>query len=293
MKEKTARLHMAVSMILFGTIGIFSRNTQAITSGELALYRSILALILLSLLYRWAHHKIPWRKHKKEVRILILSGIFMAINWVLLFQAYRYTSIPVATLSYYFAPVIVTVASPILFNEPLTKNQITCFLIAAVGLVFIINLRESGGTSNLIGVLYGLGAAVFYAAVILLNKCTKRLLGIDKTFIQFCAGLIILVPYVLFFTGIHLHRLSFSGWISLLIIGFVLTGITYMFYFGSIRHLRGQEIALLGYLDPLIACLLSLLILHEAMTPLQVLGAGMILGSTLYNEIVNKEMPGK
>lgn len=275
-------------MILFGTIGIFSRNTTAITSGELALYRSLLALLMLMGLYRMAKHKIPYKKHMREVRILVVAGLLMAINWILLFQAYRYTTIPVATLSYYFAPVIVTIASPILFNETLTRSQIACFITAAIGLVLIINLKESDGTSNLVGILYGLGAAVFYAAVVLLNKCCRRMLGIDKTFIQFLSGLVLLIPYVLFFSGIHLGQLNFSGWISLLIIGFLLTGCTYILYFGSIRYLRGQEIALLGYLDPLVACILSLLVLHESLTPLQLLGGAMILGSTLYNESTQK-----
>ncbi len=285
MNGKNARLHMIVSMMLFGTIGIFTRNTTGITSGELALYRSALALLLLSGLYKMANHKIPYKKYKGEIRILVVSGILMAINWIFLFQAYRYTSIPVATLSYYFAPVIVTIASPILFDEKLTKSQMICFGLAAIGLILLINLKESGGTSNLIGILYGLGAAVFYAGVILLNKCTRNLLGIDKTFIQFLAGMVILIPYVMFFTGTHLSQLSLSGWLSLLIIGFVLTGIPYIFYFGSIRHLRGNEIALLSYIDPLVACILSLLLLHESLTPLQLFGGGLILGSTLYNEI--------
>lgn len=288
MNTKTARLHMSVSMILFGTIGIFTRNTTGITSGELALYRSVLALLLLTGLYKMANHKIPFKKYKNEVRILVVAGIFMAINWVFLFQAYRYTSIPVATLSYYFAPVIVTIASPILFKEKMTKDQMMCFGLAAIGLVLLINLKESGGTSNLIGILYGLAAALFYAGVILLNKCTKHLLGIDKTFIQFISGMVILIPYVMFVTGTHLGQLGWMGWLSLLVIGFILTGIPYIFYFGSIRHLRGQEIALLSYVDPLVACILSLLLLHESLTPLQLLGGGLILGSTLYNEINNK-----
>ena len=293
MNEKTARLHMIISMILFGTIGIFTRNTQGITSGELALYRSLLALLLLVGLYRMANHKIPYKKYKKEVRILVVSGILMAINWIFLFQSYRYTTIPIATLSYYFAPVIVTIASPILFKEKITKNQMMRFGLAAIGLVFLINFKESGGTSNIMGILYGLGAALFYAGVILLNKCTKHLLGIDKTFIQFVSGAIILIFYVLFVSGIHVLQLGLSGWFSLFIIGFILTGIPYIFYFGSIHHLRGQEIAVLGYIDPLVACILSLLLLHEALTPLQLFGGGLILGSTLYTEITNRPQSKK
>ena len=56
-------------------------------------------------------------KIKKEIPLLVLSGVAMGFNWILLFEAYKYTTVSVATLSYYFAPVIVTVACPILFKE--------------------------------------------------------------------------------------------------------------------------------------------------------------------------------
>lgn len=280
----SARFMLIVSMAIFGTLAVFVRNID-LNSGELALYRAILAAVLILVYLLATGQKIDFKGIKKEVPLLLASGIAMGINWILLFQAYKYTTVSVATLSYYFAPVIVTVVCPFLFHEKLNKKQIICFAMSTVGLVMIIGINGFGqGSSDLTGVLFGLGAAAFYAAVVLLNKFIKNVTGIHRTFLQFIAAIIILIPYVACTGGIHLGNLNGKGWISLLIVGLVHTGITYCMYFSALKELPGQEAAILSYIDPLVAVLVSVLLLGESMTFMQVLGGIFILGFTLWNE---------
>lgn len=155
----------------------------------------------------------------------------MGINWILLFQAYRYTTISAATLSYYFAPVIVTAASPLLFHERLTAKQITCFVMSTLGLVLIIGTGGGEETAGITGILFGLGAAVFYAAVILLNKFIKNVAGIQRTILQMLAAVVTLLPYVAVSSGFNLNLLDGTGWACLLTVGLFHTGITYCLYF--------------------------------------------------------------
>lgn len=280
----SARFMLIVSMAIFGTLAVFVRNID-LNSGELALYRAILAAVLILVYLLATGQKIDFKGIKKEVPLLLASGIAMGINWILLFQAYKYTTVSVATLSYYFAPVIVTVVCPFLFHEKLNKKQIICFVMSTVGLVMIIGVNGFGqGSSDLTGVLFGLGAAAFYATVVLLNKFIKNVTGIHRTFLQFIAAIIILIPYVACTGGIHLGNLNGKGWISLLIVGLVHTGITYCMYFSALKELPGQEAAILSYIDPLVAVLVSVLLLGETMTFMQVLGGIFILGFTLWNE---------
>lgn len=181
---------LVVSMAIFGTLGLFTRNIP-VSSGELALYRAILASALILVYLAVIRQKIDWKSIKKELPLLLTSGIAMGINWILLFQSYRYTTISVATLSYYFAPVIVTVVCPFLFHEKLTKKQILCFFMSTLGLILIIGVGNLGQSGNdLLGVLFGVGAAVFYAAVILLNKFIKKVMGIHRTLLQFFAAIV-------------------------------------------------------------------------------------------------------
>lgn len=276
---------LIISMTVFGTIGLFVRYIP-LSSGEIALYRAVLAALLIGVYLIISKQKIPFKSIKKELPLLLISGMAMGINWILLFEAYKYTTVSVATLSYYFAPVIVTVVCPFLFREKLGLKQVTCFIMSTIGLVLITGIGDlSVSNSHLTGILFGLGAACFYATVILLNKFIKGVTGIHRTFLQFIAAIIILVPYVLLSSGINLNTLATGGWISLLIVGLIHTGITYCLYFSSLKELPGQKAAILSYIDPLVAVLVSVCILKETMTLWQIIGGFLILAFTLLNEL--------
>lgn len=289
-KENKSRLMLITSMAIFGTLAPFVRNI-AVSSGELALYRAIMAAILLGLFLLITKQRIPFKKIKKEIPLLLFSGMAMGINWILLFEAYKYTTVSSATLSYYFAPVIVTLVCPFLFREKLSPKQIICFVMSTIGLILVIGINPSESGAGIKGILFGLGAACFYATVILLNKFIKTVEGIHRTFLQFLSAIIILIPYVLFTDGINLDSLNTSGWVNLLIVGLIHTGITYCLYFSSLKELPGQKAAILSYIDPLVAVLISVTILQESISLSQIAGGALILGFTLLNEInIN---PGK
>lgn len=282
---RKSRMMMVTAMAVFGTVALFVRNIP-VSSSEIALYRAVMAALLLGAFLLLSGQKIDFRAIRKELPLLLISGMAMGINWILLFEAYRYTTVSVATLSYYFAPVIVTVACPILFKEKMGVKQWLCFGMSTLGIVLITGVGDlSAGNTHLIGILFGFGAAVLYATVVLLNKFIKGVTGIQRTFLQFVAAILILLPYVLLTGGIHLHSLSGSGWVNLLIIGIIHTGITYCLYFSALRDIPGQEAAILSYIDPLVAVAISVFVLGEQLTLLQLLGGILILGFTLYNEI--------
>ncbi len=289
MKTPSPRAMLVLSMTVFGTIGLFVRNIP-LASGEIALYRAVLAAMLIAGYLLLRKQKIDWKAIKKQVPVLVLSGIAMGINWILLFEAYNYTTVSVATLSYYFAPVIVTAASPLLFREKLTGKQVLCFLMSTLGLVLItVSGDMTKGGNDLLGILFGLGAACFYASVVLMNKQVKEVDGIQRTLIQFLSAILVLVPYVLCTGGVHLNSLQAPGWICLLIVGLVHTGITYCLYFSALKDLPGQKAAILSYIDPLVAVLVSVVLLSESMGMLQIIGGLLILGFTMWNELSGTE----
>jgi len=222
----------------------------------------------------------------KDLPLLLFSGAAMGVNWILLFEAYRYTTISVATLSYYFAPVIVMAVCPLLFREKPSRTQLICFLMSTCGLVLITVSGGAlgGGSRDSLGILFGLGAASLYATVILLNKFITRVAGLQRTVLQFVAAIIVLAPYVLLTSGFHLQQLDGLGWVCLLVLGLVHTGIAYVLYFSSIKDLSGQTVAMLSYIDPLVAVLISVTVLGESMTLMQAMGGLLILGFTFWNE---------
>jgi len=289
MKNKlNSRLMMIASMAIFGTLAPFVRNIP-VSSGELALYRAILAVALISVFLLVTRQKIPFGEIKKELPLLFVSGVAIGINWILLFEAYKYTTVSVATLSYYFAPVIVTAVCPIIFKERLTWKQIVCFAASTAGLVMITGIGDLGGGRDLVGILFGLGAAFFYATVVLTNKFIRKVEGIHRTLLQFLSAIVVLVPYVLLSGGVTLGGMGAVGWINLLIVGLIHTGVTYCMYFSSLKELTGQKAAILSYIDPLVAVVISVTVLGEGMTLWQAIGGLLILGFTLWNEITPKK----
>lgn len=279
------KLMFMSAMAVFGTIGLIVKNI-AVSSGELALYRALMAALLVGGFMLVTRQKICLDKIKKQLPLLLLSGVAMGFNWILLFEAFQLTAVSVATLSYYFAPVIVTVVSPLIFKEKMGARQWICFGMSTIGIVLITGIGDlSGAKNHLLGILFALGAAVLYAAVMLLNKGIKGVEGIQRTFFQFLAAIVVLIPYVALTSGVSLGGLQLGGWIRLLAVGIVYTGVTYCLYFSSMKELPGQEVALLSYIDPLVAVLCSVLVLREPLSLMQGIGGVLILGFTLWNEL--------
>lgn len=280
-----AKLKIIISMAVFGTIGVFVKNIP-LSSGEIALYRAVIASISIISYQFISGKRIKLYEIKNDLPLLFLSGAAMGFNWILLFEAYNYTTVSIATLSYYFSPVIVMIACPILFREKLTIKQIGCFVMSSVGLILIIGIDGGGmSTSNIKGICLGLGAAALYASVIILNKLIKNVTGMDRTLLQFSAAIVVLLPYVLAMSGIHLAGVKSAGIINLLIVGIIHTGINYCLYFSSLKDLKGNEAAILSYIDPLFAVIVSIAILGETITLKQIVGGVLILGFTMLNEL--------
>ena len=276
------------SMAIFGTLAPFVRNIS-VASAELALYRAVLASVIIGLFLKLTHQKAVSGTTRKELILLLASGVAMGFNWILLFEAYKYTSVSNATLSYYFAPVIVTVMCPVLFREKLTRKQVLCFAMSTVGIVLITGVGSLGGGTDLIGILFGMSAAVLYASVVLLNKFIRNVEGIQRTFLQFLAAIGVLTPYVLLTGGVTLGAMDLLGWGCLLVVGLVHTGLAYCMYFSSLKYVSGQQAAILSYVDPLVAVLISVTVLGEPLGLVQALGGTLILGFTLWNELPDKK----
>lgn len=281
---KKAKFLLILSMIIWGTLGIFVKHIP-LSSAELAFCRAFVAMLLLGSYLLFSKTELNLSCIRKELGLLLLSGTAMGVNWILLFESYKYTTVSNATLSYYFAPILVTIICPFFFHEKLNVRQMICFIMSTAGVVLIIGVSGLKGAGNdIIGILFGLSAAVFYASVMLLNKYIKNVSGLHRTFFQFVAAVLILLPYVAFSGGLQLKTLSSTSWIYLLIVCVIHTGLAYLLYFPSLKDLNGQEAAILSYIDPLVAVLSSVMILGEQMTGLQLLGGVCILGFALLNE---------
>jgi RarD protein len=290
--DRKSLLMFIAAMLIFGTVGIF-REYIPFSSAFLAFSRGILGGLFLLVYMKLTGKTAADKLQLKQVLWLAATGAVMGINWILLFEAYNHTTVAVATLCYYMQPTIVILLSPLLFKEKLSVRKALCAAAAIAGMVLVSGVMDGGMQGDSFkGILLGLGAAVFYATVVLLNKFIKNVEGIHRTFLQFLSAVAVLFPYVLLTSGFTLGKLNGIGWANLLIVDVIHTGVTYCMYFSSLKELSGQKAAILSYIDPLVAVVISVTVLSEKMTVWQVIGGALILGFTLWNEISPKKEKG-
>ena len=282
-------LQLSLSMFIFGTIGIFVRYIP-FPSSVIALARGAIGMLFLVLVVILTKQHISKDAIKRNLLPLCLSGTFIGINWILLFEAYRYTTVATATLCYYLAPVFVILASPIILKEKLTAKKLICVGIALTGMVFVSGVLESGLPSmeEAKGILFGIAAAVFYASVVLCNKHIHDIASYDMTIMQLGIATAVLFPYTLLTESIGDLAFGTSALLMLLFVGIVHTGVAYALYFTSMQGLSSDTIAIFSYVDPIIAIMLSALLLHEPMGISGVIGAVLILGSTFISSLPDK-----
>ena len=284
-EERRAKGMLITAMSIFGTIGIV-RKFIPYPSSFVALVRGIVGTVFL-LAVIFAMGQKPDRKSIREnLLLLLLSGAGIGFNWIFLFEAYCYTSVATATLCYYLSPILVILASPFVLKESLTPKKMGCAATALVGMVLVSGVLDAGfsGIQELKGILFGLSAAVLYASVILMNKRMGPIGSYDKTIAQLGLASVVLLPYVLLTENLGTLRFSPLPVALLLVAGIVHTGIAYWLYFGSMSSLKAHTLALYSYIDPILAIVLSMVILREPMTVSAAIGAVLILGAAYISE---------
>ena len=273
------------SMPIFGTIGVFRRYIP-LSSAFLAFARGILGGLFLLVFMRVRKKDAGAKLPPSVLARLAATGAMIGINWILLFEAYNHTTVAVATLCYYMEPTIVMLLSPLLFKERLTGKKALCAAVSIVGMALVSGVIGGGGQGGSVrGVLFGLGAAVFYSAVVIMNKKTPGIDAYQRTTVLLLSAGLVMAPYLLLTGGFGGAGFTASSVVLLLVVGIVHTGVAYALYFGGMEGLKVQTIAVFSYIDPVSALLFSALLLREPLSLLNILGAVMIIGSAMVSEI--------
>ena len=269
-----------LAMLIFGTNGYLVAHLS-LQGSQIVLVRTLVGGLLLTaiVLLRGGFDREAVRA---EWRDLLFGGVALGLNWVALFTAYRLLNVSLATLIYYAGPMLVLLFSPLLFRESLTPQKIAAVAIVAAGLFCITGSITSAGMS-LSGLLAAVLSALFYASLIIFNKRIVKTGGMQTAALELDVAFVVVLIYVLLTAGIP-HPLK-ADIPYLLVLGLVNTGIAYMLYFTGLQKLPGQSVALISYVDPVSALVFSALLLHETMTPLQMLGAVLIIGGALLGEL--------
>lgn len=288
-RNRRAYIELISAMSIYGSLGLLSRCLD-VPSALLALVRGIVGMIFLLVLMRMQGRHLNWKDIRDNLFWLLASGAALGLDWILLFETYRYTTVAAATLCYYTAPVMVILAAAVLFREKITFRKGICAVISLVGMAFASGIFQPGGVGNTQtkGILLGLLAAMLYAVMILINRKLRHVNAYDRAVTQLAAASLVLIPYNL--TTVDFESITFTPQtvVLLLIAGVVHTGIAYALYFSAMESLSAQSLALTSYVDPIVAVLVSALVLREPLSNAAILGAVLVLGSMIVSELEGK-----
>ncbi|WP_437272251.1 DMT family transporter [Staphylococcus succinus] len=278
------------SMIIFGTIGLIIKQIK-LSSIEIAIFSSFIGCTFLILIYVLRNKKLDFPFLKNYKWLIIISSLALAGNWVFLFQSYQYTSISNATLGYYLGPIIVLLLSPFILKEALSRKSILCIGSSLVGLIFILsNGFLQPGLDDVLGILISMLAGSCYACLMLANKFIKQGSRLDLTVFQLGITSLILLPFIFIVEGGFEIQTQISVIPFIVFLGIINTGIGFWLFFSGMEKLNGQNIALLSYIDPLVAIFISGLILREQFTYLQIIGGLILITSTFLSEFSFKQL---
>ena len=278
------KLKLSISMLIFGTIGIFVKYIP-LPSSTIAMTRGYLGAVVLLIVMLVSGKKIDVSGIKKNLLKLIFSGAAIGVNWILLFEAYNYTSVAVATLCYYMQPVLLIIFTPLLLKEKTSLKKMLCVPVALFGMVLVSGVFSSAQKVDARGIALGLGAAVLYTSVVLINRTLKDISAYDSTLIQLFMAALVITPYNAIVGFGDVSTLGIKALFMLLVVGIVHTGFTYYLYFSSVKSLPSETVAIYSYIDPAFAVLLSVFFLGEPMTVEGAVGAVLILGACMVSEL--------
>ena len=286
-------LSILSAITLFGTIGIF-RSFTPLPSGLLSMSRGLIGALFLSLYMAIRRIKISASAVKKNFLLLGISGAMIGANWILLFEAYRYTTVPIATLCYYMAPIFVILASPAVLKEKLTRTKLVCAAVSFIGIILVAFGSDAGGDvgekNHPLGIILGIGAAALYAGDILINKCVDGITAEERTLSQLAVAGAVCIPYTLLCENLSSVEFTTTSTVMMIILGVLHTGIAYTLYFGSMKKLPAQTVAIVSYVDPALSVILAVLLIPDSVLSVYGwIGALLILGAALVSELPHKK----
>lgn len=284
MKTSAARIELIITLVIFGTIGIMSRFIN-MPSSVICLSRALIGAIIIAIYLGFSNKRLDITAIKHNFPWLLLSSTMMCLNWVCQFEAFKYTTIATATLCYYMQPIFYMIAGVLVFKETLGRIRRLAILVAFTGMILVSGVIDVGFKfSELKGAIFGIVGGFFYAMVVLINKYIKDIGPVDTTITQLGLVTILMIPYTILSGGFTGLSPSTLGIVCLLILGLFHTGISYIVYFDAVNKLPAKTVGILSYIDPVVAVVLSALVLKENLTGLTALGAILIIGAAVVSE---------
>lgn len=275
---------IAIGAILFGTIGVATKGLLSVSAANaisITLWRALIALPVLFLiglyLLRGKMFVIPWR----DVRLMIVAGILMAFYQVAFVYAIQFANVTIATLvTLCTVPIIVTILAAAFLREQLHRGLFLAMGCAIVGVVLLVGFSPTGdmGANVLLGVVLALLTALANGIFQITSRALAgRYHPIQTLTVYFLVSALAFVP--LAWVGGFVINYPPLGWALLIHLGIVVSVIAYLLLLTGLRTTPATIATIIGFVEPLTATILAVVIFDEQLGPTGILGGALLLAA--------------
>jgi drug/metabolite transporter, DME family len=249
-----------------------------LSAEALVFYRLVLAALTVVAAAALARRIDVLRAPELRGRVVLL-GVILGAHWLLFFATIKLSSVAVAVLTTYTAPLLLAAVAPLLLPEQRSRVVLLALVPAGAGLAMIALAGEEGTHARPLAIAAGLGAAATYAgAVVTAKQLTVRLSVPAIQFWNYSVAAVVTAPFLLLGGRVVPQGAEI---VYVLLLGIVFTALAGLCFVLLLRRVTTQAISTLGYLEPVSAALLAWAILGQEVGWAVFVGGTLIIGSGL------------
>jgi drug/metabolite transporter (DMT)-like permease len=270
------RWNLAVAALAasFGFVSIIVRYVD-LSAEALVVYRCGLAVVALAVGLA-AVRELRVLTRRSNVFALAL-GTTLGVHWFAFFETIKLSSVVVAVLAAYMAPILVALAAPVLLPEPRSRVAVAALAPATLGLVLVAASDGDEVRVRPLAIATGVATAVTYAALIIGTKhVSSRVSVAGLTFWNYVISGLTVAP-LLFFGGRAVPDIGELPYV--IVLGVLFTAVSGYLYLWLIRRVTAQAMGVLAYVEPVSAAALAWLILGEALDVQTIVGGTLVIAA--------------
>ncbi|WP_135613072.1 DMT family transporter [Methanococcoides sp. AM1] len=274
-------LEITSGCIIYGMVGVFLAFIHDMGTLPIIFYKLLIGIVFM-LGYLYLTGKTSILRLGGKRRHLLLLGVFKLMTISFYFTCIIYSGLSIAILLLYTAPMYVTLLSPIVLKEKLTRSGLAGLVLSMIGIFLIVDpatfIRSGVGDIHFIGILAGILSGISFSCIIMTARYVRdEYSGFSQFFWATAFCVVVLIPFAPT-VSIPILRDNF---LMLLLFGLVNTSISGVLYFNGLSRVRTQAASILAMLEPVSGIFFDYTILHNAIFAETIVGCMFIIAGAL------------
>ncbi|WP_299317471.1 DMT family transporter [uncultured Maribacter sp.] len=275
-------LEINLAMLFIATSGALGRYVQLPVPVAIGA-RALLAFVALFLYCKWKGFSL--KIDKKDIPVILLSGVLMGVHWVAYFYALKLSNVAIGMLSIFTYPVITAFLEPILLKTKFELMHLLLAFLVLTGMYFLSPTLDFEN-SYTVAIGFGVFSALAYALrnILLKKKVAKYNGSMLMTYQTAIVG-VILFPFLFTVSS----ETIISQWKVLVALAVLTTAIGHTMFLMTFKHFNITTVSILSSVQPIYGIIIGAIFLSEIPKGTTILGGILILSSVVIESIRSKK----